>query len=36
MGIPIIQGNYGNKGGHAISGYHAFELNYLAHVYLRT
>jgi mannose/cellobiose epimerase-like protein (N-acyl-D-glucosamine 2-epimerase family) len=32
-GIPMIQGNYGNKGGHSISGYHAFELNYLAHIY---
>jgi mannose/cellobiose epimerase-like protein (N-acyl-D-glucosamine 2-epimerase family) len=33
-GLPVVQGNYGNKGGHAISGYHAFELNYLAHVYI--
>lgn len=32
-GMPVIQGTYGNKGGHAISGYHAFELNYLAHIY---
>jgi mannose/cellobiose epimerase-like protein (N-acyl-D-glucosamine 2-epimerase family) len=32
-GMPVIQGNYGNKGGHSISGYHAFELNYLAHIY---
>ncbi len=34
-GIPIIEGGYGNKGGHAISGYHAFELNFLAHIYVR-
>jgi len=33
-GMPVIQGSYGNKGGHAISGYHAFELNYLAHIYM--
>lgn len=33
-GMPVIQGNYGNKGGHSISGYHAFELNYLAHIYI--
>ncbi|MEN9567124.1 MAG: hypothetical protein RLZZ69_2320 [Cyanobacteriota bacterium] len=33
-GMPVIEGNYGNKGGHAISGYHAFELNYLAHIYI--
>ncbi|NHC34268.1 AGE family epimerase/isomerase [Scytonema millei] len=33
-GMPVIQGGYGNKGGHAISGYHAFELNYLAHIYI--
>ena len=35
-GNPYIQGNYGNKGGHSVSGYHAFELNYLAHIYIRT
>jgi mannose/cellobiose epimerase-like protein (N-acyl-D-glucosamine 2-epimerase family) len=34
-GLPYIQGNYGNKGGHSVSGYHAFELNYLAHIYIR-
>lgn len=34
-GLPIIQGAYAQKGGHSISGYHAFELNYLAHVYTR-
>jgi mannose/cellobiose epimerase-like protein (N-acyl-D-glucosamine 2-epimerase family) len=33
-GLPLVQGTDGNKGGHAISGYHAFELNYLAHVYI--
>lgn len=33
-GLPILQGNYGNKGGHAISGYHAFELNFLAYIYI--
>lgn len=33
-GMPVLQGNYGNKGGHSISGYHAFELNYLAHIYI--
>ena len=32
-GDPVIQGSYGHKGGHSISGYHAFELNYLAHIY---
>ncbi len=32
-GIPVINGTYGDKGGHSISGYHAFELDYLAHVY---
>jgi hypothetical protein len=34
--MPIIEGNYGNKGTHSISGYHAFELNYLAHIYIST
>lgn len=33
-GMPVIQGNYDDKGSHAISGYHAFELNYLAHIYI--
>lgn len=33
IGDPVIQGSYGQKGGHSISGYHAFELNYLAHIY---
>ena len=31
--IPVLSSTYGDKGGHAISGYHAFELNYLAHIY---
>jgi hypothetical protein len=35
-GFPWIEGIYGQKGGHSISGYHVFELNYLAHLYLRT
>ncbi len=33
-GMPVTEGSYGNKGGHSISGYHAFELNYLAHIYI--
>ncbi|MCW4000769.1 MAG: AGE family epimerase/isomerase [Candidatus Bathyarchaeota archaeon] len=35
-GIPITRGSYGVKAGHAISGYHAFELNFLAHIYIRS
>jgi mannose/cellobiose epimerase-like protein (N-acyl-D-glucosamine 2-epimerase family) len=35
-GWPIIEGIYGQKGGHSISGYHVFELNFLAHIYIRT
>ncbi len=35
-GLPIVQGIYGQKGGHSISGYHAFELGYLAHLYTRS
>lgn len=35
-GMPIIQGQYGIQAGHAIAGYHMFELNYLAHIYIRT
>jgi mannose/cellobiose epimerase-like protein (N-acyl-D-glucosamine 2-epimerase family) len=34
-GLPITEGQYGQKSSHAI-GYHAFELAYLAHVYMRT
>lgn len=33
-GDAITLGQYGSKGGHSISGYHAFELNYLAHIYI--
>ncbi|NDJ23311.1 N-acyl-D-glucosamine 2-epimerase [Nostoc sp. B(2019)] len=32
-GDAMTVGEYGQKGGHSISGYHAFELNYLAHIY---
>lgn len=35
-GLPVVEGNYANKAGHAQAGYHAFELNYLAHIYIRT
>jgi mannose/cellobiose epimerase-like protein (N-acyl-D-glucosamine 2-epimerase family) len=35
-GIPIIQGDYSQKAGHAVAGYHSFELNYLAHTYICT
>ncbi len=35
-GLPWIEGIYGQKGGHSMSGYHALELNYLAHLYQRT
>ena len=35
-GAPVIQGEYGEKGGHAVAGYHSFELNYLAHSYICT
>jgi mannose/cellobiose epimerase-like protein (N-acyl-D-glucosamine 2-epimerase family) len=35
-GDPVIQGAYSQKAGHAIAGYHSFELNYLANLYLRT
>lgn len=34
-GAPIVEGTYGNEAGHAIAGYHAFELSYLAHIYTR-
>ena len=32
-GLPIIDGEYGQIGGHSKSGYHVFELAFLAHVY---
>ena len=35
-GQPIIEGHFGLKGNHSISGYHAFELNYLAQIYQRS
>ena len=35
-GMPVVEGQYGVQSGHAIAGYHAFELNYLAHLYIRT
>lgn len=35
-GEPVIDGQYGNQAGHAIAGYHAFELNYLANLYIHT
>ncbi len=34
-GMPVISGGYAIQAGHAIAGYHAFELCYLAHVYIR-
>jgi mannose/cellobiose epimerase-like protein (N-acyl-D-glucosamine 2-epimerase family) len=34
-GLPVVSGNYSDKGGHAVAGYHSFELNYLAHTYNR-
>ena len=34
-GIPIVEGDYANKSGYSIAGYHTFELNYLAHIYTR-
>ena len=33
IGVPIMTGEYAQKGGHAKSGYHIFELCYLAHLY---
>ncbi|RVE91073.1 hypothetical protein CN238_08365 [Sinorhizobium meliloti] len=35
-GIPVITGQYGIQAGHAIAGYHAFELSYLAHIYIQS
>jgi mannose/cellobiose epimerase-like protein (N-acyl-D-glucosamine 2-epimerase family) len=35
-GVPVVQGGYEIRGGHSdASGYHCFELNYLAHIYNR-
>lgn len=35
-GMPVIEGTNAQKAGHAIAGYHTFELNYLAHLYIRS
>ena len=35
-GLPIVRDGFADKAGHSIAGYHAFELNFLAHIYLRT
>ena len=35
-GLPYLVGQYRDKGGHAKSGYHTFELCYLAHIYTST
>ena len=35
-GRPAVEGVYGLKGSHAVGGYHSFELNYLAHLYIRS
>ena len=35
-GLPVVQGEFANKGTHAIAGYHSFELNFLAHIYIRS
>ena len=35
-GLPVVHGGYEVRGGHSdASGYHCFELNYLAHIYNR-
>lgn len=35
-GSPVIERVHGQKGSHAVGGYHSFELNYLAHIYIRS
>lgn len=35
-GLPYMLGDYANKGGHALAGYHSLELSFLAHIYIRT
>ncbi|MCX5892295.1 MAG: N-acyl-D-glucosamine 2-epimerase, partial [Deltaproteobacteria bacterium] len=35
-GRPVIEGVYGQKGSHSAGGYHSFELEYLAHIYMRS
>eukprot|EP00899_Mesostigma_viride_P002191 jgi/Mesvir1/11973/Mv00292-RA.1 len=34
-GLPFLVGSYRQKGGHSISGYHAFELCFLADIYTK-
>eukprot|EP00898_Chlorokybus_atmophyticus_P007160 jgi/Chlat1/7445/Chrsp6S07456 len=34
-GLPFLVGSYRRKGGHSISGYHAFELCFLADIYTK-
>jgi len=35
-GLPVLNGAYANKSSHSIAGYHSFELNFLAHTYIRS
>jgi mannose/cellobiose epimerase-like protein (N-acyl-D-glucosamine 2-epimerase family) len=35
-GDPVIAGSYSQKAGHSVAGYHSWELNYLAHIYIRS
>jgi len=35
-GTPVIESKYGQKGERSVSGYHAFELNFLVQVYQRS
>jgi hypothetical protein len=35
-GQPVVEGIYSQKAGHSVAGYHSFELNYLAHIYIRS
>ncbi|WP_158265330.1 AGE family epimerase/isomerase [Blastopirellula marina] len=34
-GTPVVEGDYVNKATYAVAGYHSFELNFLAHIYMR-
>jgi hypothetical protein len=34
-GNPVVEGQYAQKAGFSIAGYHTFELHYLAHLYTR-
>ncbi|OQP54563.1 hypothetical protein A4H97_21580 [Niastella yeongjuensis] len=36
IGSKVIEGQFGIQAGHAIAGYHAFELCYLAHIYIKS